>query len=168
MKASGFNIALPLAMIGALTLAPAPTKAEVPMKISQAEEMFMLTVPDKDTTKSAYGGKLRRYDVHIAKMFEVTFQLCRDSNGSADSSFLWNYKAGGGSINMGTFRVLCEDTDGVALMIGMGRKQPVRIYRSSDGGVKDSVVMNVPTLTLSSNAQINHWMKVTRSFKPIR
>ena len=29
-------------------------------------------VPDRDTTVSAYGGSLRRYDVHIAKMIEVT------------------------------------------------------------------------------------------------
>ncbi|HEY9885432.1 MAG TPA: hypothetical protein V6C98_17645, partial [Thermosynechococcaceae cyanobacterium] len=29
-------------------------------------------VPDRDTTLSAYGGSLRRYDVHIAKMIEVT------------------------------------------------------------------------------------------------
>ncbi|MBW4693609.1 MAG: hypothetical protein KME27_17840 [Lyngbya sp. HA4199-MV5] len=31
-----------------------------------------LWCPDRDTTVSAYGGSLRRYDVHTAKMIEVT------------------------------------------------------------------------------------------------
>ena len=36
------------------------------------------TVPDRNTTISANGGKLRRYDAHIAKMFELTDYECRD------------------------------------------------------------------------------------------
>lgn len=39
-----------------------------------------ITVPDQDTTVSAYGGELRRYDVHIAKMFEVTHFLCQQEH----------------------------------------------------------------------------------------
>ncbi|MBW4692138.1 MAG: hypothetical protein KME27_10255 [Lyngbya sp. HA4199-MV5] len=39
-----------------------------------------MTVPDQDTTVSAYGGALRRYDIHIAKMFEVTHYLCQQEH----------------------------------------------------------------------------------------
>ncbi|MBD0313147.1 MAG: hypothetical protein ICV86_09740, partial [Microcoleus sp. T3-bin5] len=33
-------------------------------------------VPDRNTAKSADGPKLRLYDVHIAKMFEISHFLC--------------------------------------------------------------------------------------------
>jgi hypothetical protein len=36
-----------------------------------------LTVPDQDTTIPVGRGELRLYDVHIAKMFEVTHYLCQ-------------------------------------------------------------------------------------------
>ncbi len=36
-----------------------------------------LTVPDQNTTRSVVGN-LRRYDIHIAKMFEVTDYQCRN------------------------------------------------------------------------------------------
>lgn len=166
MKALGSSIAL--AIVGfTVTLLPTSVRAEIPMRISQAEEVFTLTVPDKDTTKSAYGGRLRRYDVHMGKIFSMTFQLCLDSNGSSDS-FLWHYRAGNGRINMGTFRVDCESADGASTMVGMGRKKPTTIYRSSEGGVRDSVVMMVPVLDLSSEAKIDRWQSITTRFKPIR
>ncbi len=43
-------------------------------------QSIAITVPDQDTTVSAYGGELRRYDVHIAKMFEVTHFLCQQEH----------------------------------------------------------------------------------------
>uniref|UniRef100_A0A832H836 Uncharacterized protein n=1 Tax=Oscillatoriales cyanobacterium SpSt-402 TaxID=2282168 RepID=A0A832H836_9CYAN len=127
----------------------------------------MLTVPDKDTTKSAYGSKLRRYDVHIARMFEVTQQLCIESNGSA-GPVLWRYTAGNGTINMGTFRIECGDADGAAMMMNAGKKERVTIYRSSEGGARDSVVLTVLALDLSNDAQATRWQTITRNFKPIR
>lgn len=45
--------------------AQTPRKS-LPMTISTSEGYYELTVPDTQTTKSAYGGKLRKYDVHIA------------------------------------------------------------------------------------------------------
>lgn len=171
MKALGSSLALAVvgvsSVIGTVALLPTSATAEIPMKISQAEEMFMLTVPDKDTTQSAYGGKLRRYDVHIAKMFEVTQQICIASNGNA-GSVLWRYTAGNGTINMGTFRIECEDADGVAMMVGVGKPQSTTIYRSSEGGARDSVVIDVLPLDFSTDAKVSRWQTITRSFKPIR
>jgi hypothetical protein len=42
---------------------------------------MQLTAPNRDTTQPAYGGKLRLYDVHLAKMFETSHFLCQQSRG---------------------------------------------------------------------------------------
>lgn len=45
-----------------------PTQAStaLPMTISAAEEMFSLVAPDTDTTRPAYGGKLRVYGMALS------------------------------------------------------------------------------------------------------
>lgn len=48
-----------------------------------------LSVPDRHTTKSAFGGALRLYDAHIAKMFEVTDFLCHKNGWSSSTEFNW-------------------------------------------------------------------------------
>jgi hypothetical protein len=82
-----------------LTWAIAPSvqaSIALPMTISTAEGMFSLMVPDTNTTRSAYGGRLRVYDVHIAKMVEVTHFMC--SKGGLSPGTTWSYSAGNGSI----------------------------------------------------------------------
>ena len=65
-------------------IAPQAAKAEILMRITYAEGQWSLSVPDTDTTVSAYGGRLRLYDVHIAKLVEVTHNSCIRSH-RADS-----------------------------------------------------------------------------------
>jgi len=43
--------------------------------------LMQLTAPNRDTTQPAYSGKLRLYDVHLAKMFETSHFLCQQSRG---------------------------------------------------------------------------------------
>lgn len=76
-------------------------RKSLPMTISTSEGYYDLTVPDTQTTKSAFGGKLRLYDVHIAKMFEVTYLECEKFGDGGNRE--WTYFAGNGEINMGTF-----------------------------------------------------------------
>jgi hypothetical protein len=57
-------------ILGAIS--PQGAKADVPMLVTIDKGQWSLQVPDADTTASAYGGDLRLYDVHIAKMVEVT------------------------------------------------------------------------------------------------
>jgi hypothetical protein len=61
-------------------------------------------VPNYDTTRSAYGGSLRLYDVHLSKMFEVANEYCKTGNWN---SVEWNYFADDGSVNMGKFLMSC-------------------------------------------------------------
>ncbi|MDL5054147.1 hypothetical protein QQ056_11400 [Oscillatoria laete-virens NRMC-F 0139] len=96
----------------------------VPMTISLVEEQMGMVVPDRDTTQSAYGGQLRLYDVHIAKMFEVTHTLCQEIPGLGYLN--WVYQAGGGSLFMGRFQVSCKLANDLASAYGLGTPERTR------------------------------------------
>jgi hypothetical protein len=160
---------LPLLFASVGVLAALPAKADLPMKISQAEELYMLTVPDTDTTKSAFGGKLSRYDIHIAKIHEVTDHLCQKYQMSPEAAMTWDYSAGNGSINMGRFRISCEDAFGAFQSLGLGKAgkpEKTVIHRSDEAG-KDQIVLTVPVLPLDKNT-INRWQTMVQRFKPIQ
>ena len=58
---------------GSIALLPQPAKADPQkMTVFGEEGYFFLVAKEDDTTLSAYGGRLRLYDVHIAKLFEST------------------------------------------------------------------------------------------------
>ncbi|HEY9811308.1 MAG TPA: hypothetical protein V6D13_18440 [Halomicronema sp.] len=127
-----------------------------------------LTVPDKDTTKSAYGGQLRLYDVHIAKMFEVTHFLCRqfDSN-SSFKGHEWLYRADNGKINMGRFQITCQLAADIANAYGLGKPERTSIGLDTEGGPPQSRTGLIPTLDITGN-KINQWLNFTERFQPIR
>jgi hypothetical protein len=52
--------------------------------------LMQLTAPNRDTTQPAYSGKLRLYDVHLAKMFETSHFLCQQFRGV--SGYEWVYQ----------------------------------------------------------------------------
>jgi len=79
--------------------------------------LMQLTAPNRDTTQPAYGGKLRLYDVHLAKMFETSHFLCQQSRGV--SGYEWVYSAGNGSIRMGNFRIPCSLANFMASTYGL-------------------------------------------------
>lgn len=56
-----FTLAATASTFIAPTLAQADTA--LPMSIETGEGAFVLTVPDDNTTRAAYGGRLRVYDV---------------------------------------------------------------------------------------------------------
>ena len=100
-------------------------RQSLPMKISFSEGYYNLTVPDRQTTKSAYGGTLRIYDEHIAKMFEVTYTDCQEFGEGGNRE--WSYYADNGNINMGTFYVPCELVNYVFNQLGVGTAQTTSI-----------------------------------------
>jgi len=63
-------------------------------------------VPDRDTSVSADGGSLTRYDIHVAKMIEIThFQWCTPREGYA--GVYYNYEANNGRVFMGKLFISC-------------------------------------------------------------
>lgn len=123
----------------------------------QPWQPMLFAVPDKDTTISADGGELRRYDVHIAKMFEVTHYLCQNKHKPnllnwlnekdvsvfkklkrldaslkgkrTDEGFSWNYEAANGNVFMGRFSISCDLAQTVVSAYGLGKAELTSINR---------------------------------------
>ncbi|WP_199296191.1 hypothetical protein [Trichocoleus sp. FACHB-591] len=143
--------------------APVSQGTELPMTISRAEEVLAITVPDQNTTRSAYGGKLRLYDVHIAKMFEITHFLCQRD--SIRGEQFWVYRAGGGSIDMGRFTISCSLSADIAAAYGLGKVERTDIRVSYEGGGGETQTYQVPILNITGG-KVARWMSFTQKFRP--
>lgn len=123
-------------------------------------QLARFVVPDTDTTRSAYGGQLRRYDVHLAKMFEVTDYECRRQSERNWSQVAWQYYAAGGDVNMGTFFITCNHAREIAIAYGLGQTEATSIlyYRVT-------IAEDVPILNIVGD-KIGRWLDFTRSFRP--
>ena len=128
-----------------------------------------LTVPDQDTTQSAYGGILRRYDVHVAKMFEVSHYYCQQNE--AIEGFRWNYEAANGNVFMGRFDISCHLAKDIATAYGLQRTEHTEV---SFGDIQpDETRENpygrdyeIPVLNISTNAKIQKWRQYVQTFTP--
>jgi hypothetical protein len=145
-------------------------KTEVPITLISfmparkgGEARGVFVVPDRDTTRSAYGGSLRRYDVHIAKMFEVANLYCNSDNGNWES-VEWNYFAGNGDINMGKFVLDCNLVRQVVAANGLGKPERTVIYFYGPSG--RSSVENIPVLNLQGY-KIPDFLKFVQQIKPV-
>lgn len=144
---------------------PAIAQTEFPitnilfMGASSGISSAQFVVPDRDTTRSAYGGKLRRYDVHVAKMFELTDYECR-SRDRTWSRIIWRYKAGGGNIDMGAFDISCSMAAEIRNAYGLGKPEatPVTYYRAR-------TTINVPILNITGG-KVGTWINFTKNFRP--
>lgn len=118
-------------------------------------------VPDTNTTVNA-GGGLRHYDVHIAKMFEITHFDCLQSrrNGSPINGHYWRYRAGNGEIDMGDFAMTCRLAQDLVTAYGLGASERTDItYYRVDA------TENIPTLNILGG-KVETWRRFTRNFLP--
>jgi hypothetical protein len=150
-----FASTIALTLLGAAIL-PQIAKADIPMDVSCDEGYCFLTVPHSDTTVSAYGGRLRHYDVHIAKMFEMTRFYCAQKNDSEITK--WQYSAESGKAKMGEFHISCPLARDIATAYGLGKTERTKTFR----GYTD-----VPTLNITGG-KVEKWMRFTSNFKPVR
>lgn len=141
-------------------------RKSLPMNIFTYEGIYELTVPDTQTTRSAYGGKLRIYDAHIAKMFEVTYQDCLQFPNAARE---WYYYAGNGNINMGTFYITCDLARDIVSAYGLGTPQNTKITFDQGGGdygPPRTENLPIPTLNLNGGKE-QKWINFAKNFKPV-
>lgn len=125
-------------------------------------------VPDRNTAKSADGGKLRLYDVHIAKMFEISHFLCdRDQ---ASKGYDWSYEAENGNIEMGRFKISCNLAQSIAAAYGLGKPEISVIRRNfnlKNGGPSLAIeTYSIPTLNIVNN-RVLQWRDFVQKFPPI-
>lgn len=139
-------------------------QTEVPMRLQHAEGTYTLTVSETNTTKSAYGGQLRLYDVHIAKMFEVTYADCQEIPNAGGRT--WYYRAGNGKIDMGQFRINCQLASEIANTYGLGKPERSAIeYSQGEAGRPISRTRSIPILDITGN-KIQRWTNFVQRFRP--
>lgn len=119
----------------------------------------LFVVPGRNTTASAYGGDLRLYDVHIAKMFEITHHECNLTD-IPQNSIDWKYQAGDGDIEMGTFTITCSLANSIATEYGLGQTEATEIlyYRARS-------TVDIPILNITGE-KIPQWLDFVASFEP--
>ena len=149
-----FATTIALTIIGSSLFANS-VKADIPMQVSSDEGFHFLVVPNSETTSSAYGGRLRLYDVHIAKIFEMSHYYCQYGR---ENVFILRYFANNGKTPMGTFRITCRLDNKIASAYGLGKTE----YTPTSGRAA-----NVPTLKITGG-KIDAWMNFTQNFKPMQ
>ena len=150
-------------LIGNSTSSLAQSTA-VPMRLQHGEGIYTMTVPDRDTTRAAYGGKLRLYDVHIAKMFEVTYYDCNNQG----SSRTWLYYAGNGQINMGEFFISCDLATRIVNRYGLGQPESTVIeYSQEEAGPPIPRTRSIQILDITGS-KVDSWINFVQGFKPVR
>jgi len=139
-------------------------QTDVPMRLQHAEGTYTLIVPEGNTTKSAYGGQLRLYDVHIAKMFEVTYSDCQEIPNAGGRT--WYYRAGNGKIDMGQFRITCQLATDIANSYGLGKSERTIIeYSQEESGSPIARTRSIPVLNISGK-KIPNWLDFVQNFRP--
>jgi hypothetical protein len=148
-----FSTTIALMLISG-AIAPQIAQANIDMSVSNDEGYYFLTAPVDDTTVPAYGGRLRLYDVHIAKMFEMTHYYCKSA--SSERVLKWRYSAN--RTSMGEFHISCDLASDIAVAYGLGKTE----YTPTSGRPA-----NVPTLNITGG-KVDKWIRFTNTFKPVR
>ena len=131
-------------------------------------QAIKFTVADRDTAKSAGSRKLRLYDVHIAKMFEISHFLCDRDRTSA--GYDWSYEAENGNIEMGRFKISCNLARSTAATYGLGKPKITVIRRNFNlRNGRPSIAVEkyaIPTLNIAKN-RVVQWKTFVQTFPPL-
>jgi serine/threonine-protein kinase len=118
-------------------------------------------VPDSNPKNvSAYGGRLTRYDVHVAKMFEITHYECRNQSGRLQK-ITWRYYAANKQRSIGAFEISCSLANRIASEYGfMSNSEPTEIlyYRAE-------AVVDIPVLAITGE-KVDSWLGFLTTFRP--
>lgn len=143
----------------------------LPMTISlEDNSVFFLIVPDKDVSALAYGGKLKRRDAHVAKMFEVTQHFCK-TEPKRSSGYTWIYEKNGGQASLpgtriGTFEVSCRLANDIAIAYGAGIPESTTV--DYDYRLTPRIrTYSIPILNITGG-KVDTWLNFMSNFKPVR
>ena len=165
----------------ALTIAlstPKPLVAQTDVPIAEIHwsnytskdgwQAIKFTVSDRYTAKSAGTRKLRLYDIHIAKMFEISHFLCDRDRTS--EGYDWSYEAENGNIEMGRFKISCNLARSTAATYGLGKPKTTVIRRNFNlKNGRPSIAVEkyaIPTLNIAKN-RVVQWKTFVQTFPPL-
>lgn len=123
-------------------------------------DRWVMRTPISDTTESFNGGTLRVYDVHIAKMVEITHHQCNNTR-SRKKDYTWDYSAN--NKKMGQFRISCDLANDLAIAYGMGKPEMTAIFMAE---AEEPSTRRILTLNITGG-KVKTWMQFTQNFKPI-
>ncbi len=140
------------------------------MRLEYGEGMYTMTVPNQDLTQSAYGGELSFYDVHIAKMIEITYDDCQQMQrqyGRDAGSRTWLYKPGNGddSITPEIFYISCSLADEIVDNYGLGKaeKKVVKSFVENQAA-GHTETRSIQTLNITGS-KVPQWINFVDVFK---
>jgi hypothetical protein len=152
-------------LISSQGISIAIAQTPLPMRLQHGEGVYTITVSETNTTKSAYGSELRFYDLHIAKMFEVTYADCQQIPKAGFR--IWEYYADNGRISMGSFRITCQLAQDIAKTYGLGKPERTAIeYSQEEAGPPISRTRSIPILDITDN-KVDRWMDFVQRFRPL-
>jgi len=158
-----------------ISITPTPTVAPTPEQESETQETHIkvdtpssettksarFVVSDSSTTESAFGGDLRKYDIHIAKIFEVTHWWCMQAPGDKNG-LSWKYFADGGEVDMGTFNISCNEANNIALRFRFSKPENTKI----NVGEGSLLTEAIPVLDIDNEGASSAWIDFTNSYIP--
>ncbi len=124
------------------------------------------TVPDQDTTTVVNRSKLRRYDVHLARMVELSHYLCQRQR--QVEGYQWQYEAANGNIDMGTFRISCRLAREITTAYGFAGSERAVVQKTSASFDRPAIkteVWTVPKLNFAGTKE-NRWVGFVQKFPP--
>jgi serine/threonine-protein kinase len=114
-------------------------------------------VPDSTTVTPVENG-LRLYEIHLAKMIEVTESFCKDRD--SDYIIYWNYEADEGKIFMGEFSLSCQFARETLEKFGTSGTEEVTIHHRGNPTSENISILNLN----SKNAK--QFRSLVQSLKP--
>ncbi|MEA5521417.1 hypothetical protein [Limnoraphis robusta] len=155
--ALSLGIALPLKPAIGQSSTAVPIRMIALVSHQGNNRIALFHVPDSDPySTSAYGGKLTRYDVHIAKMFEITRHECSkeyfDWRGIS-----WEYSIDNGQREVGTLTISCQQAYQVANAYSLGQTESTEIlyYKARN-------TVSIPILDITGD-KVDRWKSFVRS-----
>ncbi|MGB3534320.1 MAG: hypothetical protein WBA13_12490 [Microcoleaceae cyanobacterium] len=140
----------------------------VPMRLESGEGMYTMIVPNSDITQSAYGGELSLYDVHIAKMIEVTYDTCQQmkrERGMDAGSRTWFYQTENGSINIENLNISCSFAEQIVETYGLGKPEPTVVKNFVEFQGVNTETRLIPILDITGS-KVPQWINFASGFKP--
>ncbi|MBD1862893.1 MULTISPECIES: hypothetical protein [Trichocoleus] len=173
--AISFTSTLAILAIVIASIAPAIAREEVPINsiiISGVDgsgtAFASLSVPDRGNDRAFSDSELSLYDLHIAKMYEVTDALCQRRFtfpfNQPIQVFQWSYSAN--SIPIGQLQISCREAEDVANTYGrafLSESTVIRRPLSADSS-PSAEILQIPTLNLAGY-QVPLWKSYTRRLR---
>ncbi len=115
------------------------------------------TASEKTTTTPVKDG-LRLYEVHLAKMLEVSELFCRDRE--PNYKFTWNYQAEEGKVYMGEYSWTCQFARDTLKKFGSSGKETITIHYVDNPKQETISALNIT----GKNAQ--NFINLVKTLKP--